>query len=217
MTPFKATKGTVFEGGFRVPAIIRWPGKIKPGVVENGIFSGLDWLPTLAAAAGAPDVTERLLKGVKLGDRTYKNHLDGYNQLDLLLGTGPSARHEVFYFGGPHLGAIRIDDFKFVFFQQPEGWPGEKVTTDMPLMVNLRQDPFERTPSIRRESLNELGGGYMNDFYAREFWRFVDVQKTVAALAETAVDYPPMQAPASFNLAAVKAQITEMMRAHEGQ
>ena len=105
MTPFRATKGTVFEGGFRVPAIIRWPGKIKPGSVENGMFSGLDWLPTLAAAAGNPDITEQLLKGVKLGDRTYKNHLDGYNQMDLLLGKGPSARHELFYFGGPHLGA----------------------------------------------------------------------------------------------------------------
>ncbi|MBN9510397.1 MAG: arylsulfatase [Alphaproteobacteria bacterium] len=217
MTPFRATKGTVFEGGFRVPAIIRWPGKIKPGTVENGIFSGLDWLPTLAAAAGAPDIKDQLLKGVKLGDRTYKNHLDGYNQLDLLLGHGPSARHEIFYFGGPHLGALRVDDFKFIFFQQPYGWPGEKVTTDMPTIVNLRQDPFERTPSIRGENLNNLGGGYMNDFYAREFWRFVQVQQTVAALAATAIDYPPMQAPASFNLEAVKRQIQETMRAHEGQ
>ena len=90
MTPFKATKGTVFEGGFRVPCIARWPGKIKPGTVENGIFSGLDWFPTLAAAAGNPNITDQLLKGVKLGDRTYKNHLDGYNQMDLLLGKGPS-------------------------------------------------------------------------------------------------------------------------------
>ena len=88
MTPFKATKGTVFEGGFRVPCIIRWPGKIKPGTVENGIFSGLDWFPTLAAAAGNPNITDQLLKGVKLGDRTYKNHLDGYNQMDLLTGQG---------------------------------------------------------------------------------------------------------------------------------
>jgi arylsulfatase A-like enzyme len=217
MTPFRATKGTVFEGGFRVPAMIRWPGKIKPGTIENGIFSGLDWLPTLAAAAGNPNITEQLLKGVKLGDRTYKNHLDGYNQLDLLLSKGPSARHELFYFGGPKLGALRIDDFKFQFYQQPYGWPGEKITTDMPTIVNIRQDPFERTPSIRGENLNTLGGGYMNDFYAREFWRFVLVQQQVAALAQTAVDYPPMQAPASFNLEAVKAQVQEMMQHHEGQ
>jgi arylsulfatase len=154
---------------------------------------------------------------VKLGDRTYKNHLDGYNQLDLLLGTGPSARHELFYFGGPHLGAIRIEDFKFTFYQQPYGWPGEKVTTDMPSIVNLRQDPFERTISLRGETLNNSGGGYLNDFMAREFWRFVEVQKAVAKLAETAIGYPPMQAPASFNLEAVKNQINEVMKQHEGQ
>ena len=217
MTPFRATKGTVFEGGFRVPAIIRWPGKVKPGTVQNGIFSGLDWLPTLAAAAGSPDITDQLLKGVKLGDRTYKNHLDGFDQTDLLLGTGPSKRHELFYFGGAKLGAIRIDDMKFQFFQQPWGWPGEKVTTDMPTIVNLRQDPFERTPSIRGESLNDMGGGYMNDFYAREFWRFVLVQQAVAELAKTAIDYPPMQAPASFNLEAVKTEIDEVLRNKNGQ
>jgi arylsulfatase len=217
MTPFRATKGTVFEGGFRVPAIIRWPGKVKPGAVENGIFSGLDWLPTLAAAAGNPNITTQLLSGVKLGDRTYKNHLDGFDQTELLLGRGPSARHELFYFGGPKLGALRIDDFKFQFFQQPWGWPGEKVTTDMPTIVNIRQDPFERTPSIRGESLNNMGGGYMNEFYAREFWRFVLVQQEVGTLAQTAIEYPPMQAPASFNLEAVKAQVDEMIRAHEGQ
>jgi len=217
MTPFRATKGTVFEGGFRVPAIIRWPGHVKPGAVENGIFSGLDWLPTLADAAGKPDITNQLLKGVELGDRKYKNHLDGYDQIDLLNGKGPSKRHEIFYFGGPHLGAVRIDDFKYQFFQQPYGWPGEKVTTDMPTIVNLRQDPFERTPSIRGESTNDMGGGYLNDFMAREFWRFVMVQQYVGKLAMTAIDYPPMQAPATFNLQAVKDQITELMKQHEGQ
>ncbi len=182
MTPFKATKGTVFEGGFRVPAIIRWPGTVKPGTVENGIFSGLDWFPTLTAAAGNPDITDQLLKGVKLGDQTYKNHLDGYNQMDLLQGKGPSARHELFYFGGAKLGALRIDDFKYQFYQQPLGWPGPKITTDMPLIYNIRQDPLERTPSINAETLNNLGGGYMNDFYAREFWRFVSVQQAVGEL-----------------------------------
>jgi arylsulfatase A-like enzyme len=217
MTPFKATKGTTFEGGFRVPAIIRWPGQIKPGSVENGIMSGLDWLPTLTAAAGNPNITDQLLKGVKLGDRTYKNHLDGYNQMNLLTGKGPSVRHELLYFGGPKLGAIRIDDFKFQFFQQPYGWPGEKLTTDMPSIVNIRQDPFERTPSIRGENLNNLGGGYMNDFYAREFWRFVVVQQTVGALAQTAIEFPPMQAPASFNLDTVKQQVEEAIKLHEGQ
>jgi arylsulfatase len=216
MTPFRATKGTVFEGGFRVPCIIRWPGRVPAGKVENGLISGLDWFPTLAAAAGNPNITQQLLQGVTLNGRNYKNHLDGYNQLDLLTGKGPSARHELFYFGGPTLGAIRIDDFKFQFYQQPFGWPGEKVTTDMPTIVNLRQDPFERTPATRGETLNNLGGGYLNDFYAREFWRFVMVQQEVAKLAQTAIDYPPMQAPASFNLEAVKRQVDELIKRHEG-
>ena len=217
MTPFKNTKGTVGEGGFRVPCIARWPGHIKPGTVENGIFSGLDWFPTFLAAAGNPNITDQLLKGVKLGDRSYKNHLDGYNQMDLLQGKGPSARHELFYFGGPHLGAIRLDDFKFTFFQQPFGWPGPKVTTDMPSLVNIRQDPFERTPNLNGESWNNSAPAYTNDFFAREFWRFVMVQQYVVKLAETAVNYPPMQAPASFNLDAVKQQIQEKIKDHEGQ
>jgi arylsulfatase A-like enzyme len=217
MTPFKGTKGTAFEGGFRVPAIIRWPGHIKPGTVENGLISGLDWFPTLAAAAGNPNITDQLLKGVKLGDRTYKNHLDGYDQTALLTGTGPSARHELFYFAGPHLGAIRIDDFKYQFIQQPYGWPGEKVTTDMPTVVNLRQDPFERVSSIRGETPLTGAFGYGNEFFAREFWRFVNVQQTVSKLAMTAIDFPPMQDPASFNLEAIKAKIQEAIKAHESQ
>ena len=118
----------------------------------------------------------------------YKNHLDGYDQMDLLTGKGPSKRHELFYFGGPALGAIRIDDMKFQFYQQPWGWPGEKTTTDMPVMTNSRQDPFERTWSTRGESTNNGAFGYGNDFYAREFWRFVMVQQYVAKLAMTAVD-----------------------------
>ncbi|HUO34146.1 MAG TPA: arylsulfatase [Candidatus Acidoferrum sp.] len=217
MTPFKGTKGTGYEGGFRVPAIIRWPGHVKPGSVENGIFSSLDWYPTLLDAAGNPDITNQLLKGVTLGDQTYKNHLDGYDQMALLTGTGPSARHEFFYFAGPHLAAVRIDDLKFQFIQQPYGWPGEKVTTDMPSIVNLRQDPFERTPTIRGETLLNGGFGYVNDYYAREFWRFVMVQKAVFQLAQTAIEFPPMQSPATFNLDAVKKQIEEMIKSHEAQ
>jgi arylsulfatase len=217
MTPFRATKGTVFEGGFRVPCIARWPGRIKPGTVQNGIFSGLDWLPTLIAAAGNPNITQQLLQGQQIGDRTYKNHLDGYDQTDLLMGRGPSKRHEIFYFGESQLGALRIDDFKFQFYQQPYGWPGEKVTTGMPTIVNIRQDPFERTPSIRGQTLNDMGGGYMNDFMAREFWRFVQVQETVGAAAQSLIEYPPMQQAASFNLDEVKKKVEEMMKLHEGQ
>jgi arylsulfatase len=217
MTPFKGTKGTSFEGGFRVPAIIRWPGHVKPGSVENGIFSGLDWLPTLSAAAGNPNITDQLLKGVNLGGRTYKNHLDGYNQTALLEGKGPSARHELFYFSGPQLGSLRIDDFKFTFLQQPYGWPGEKITTDMPSITNLRQDPFERTSTLRGETPLDGAFGYGNEFYAREFWRFVMVQKAVGELAQTALEYPPMQDPASFNLTAIKAKIDAAIKAHAGQ
>jgi arylsulfatase A-like enzyme len=217
MTPFKATKGTVHEGGFRVPCIIRWPGQVKPGTVENGIFSGLDWFPTLTAAAGNPNITDQLLRGVKLGDRTYKNHLDGYNQMDVLTGKGPSKRHELFYFGGPALGAVRMDDVKFTFYAQPYGWPGEKTTTDMPILTNLRQDPFERLSINRGESLSNGSPGYFNDFFAREFWRFVLVQQEVEKLALTAIDYPPMQDPASFNLDAVKKKIQEMTKHREGQ
>jgi hypothetical protein len=87
----------------------------------------------------------------------------------------------------------------------------------MPTIVNLRQDPFERTPSIRGETLNNLGGGYMNEFYAREFWRFVVVQKTILKLADSAIEYPPMQAPASFNLSAIKTQVEEAIKQHEGE
>ena len=153
---------------------------------------------------------------MKLGDRTYKNHLDGYNQMDLLTGKGPSTRHEVFYFGGAELGALRVDNFKFTFYAQPYGWPGEKLTTDMPSMVNIRQDPFERTPFIRGESTNTGAFGYGNDFYAREFWRFVQVQQFVEKLALTAVDYPPMQDPASFNLESVKKKVEALIKQHEG-
>ncbi len=217
MTPFKATKGTVMEGGFRVPCIARWPGKIKPGTIQNGIFSGLDWFPTMVAAGGNPDITNQLLKGVKLGDRTYKNHLDGYNQMDLLTGAGPSKREEIWYFGGPQLGAVRIGDFKYQFYQQPQGWPGPKVVTDMPQIVNIRQDPFERTPSGAGQTLNDSGGGYLNDFMAREFWRFVFVQQRVGKLAATAIEYPPMQDPASFNLDAIKKKIEDTIRNQRGQ
>jgi arylsulfatase A-like enzyme len=216
MTPFKSTKGTVSEGGFRVPAIVRWPGHIKPCTVENGLFSGLDWFPTLLAAAGNPNITEQLLKGVKLGDRTYKNHLDGYNQIALLEGSGSSARHELFYFGGPALGAVRVGDMKFIFYQQAGGWPGPKVPTDMPMLVNLRMDPFERTPMLLGETSATGAWGYGNEFFGREAWRFVEAQQVVLKLGQTAVEFPPMQDPASFSLEAVKKQI-EALRSHEGK
>jgi arylsulfatase len=110
-----------------------------------------------------------------------------------------------------------MDDMKFQFFMQPTGWPGPKVVTDMPGLTNLRQDPFERFPMMSGETALTGAWGYGNDFFAREFWRFVLVQQAVANLAKTAIDYPPMQDPASFNLEAVKKQIDEMIKAHAGQ
>ena len=106
---------------------------------------------------------------------------------------------------------------KFQFFQQPQGWPGPKLVTDMPGLVNIRQDPFERFPMIAGESALTGAFGYGNDFFAREFWRFVLVQQKVAELAKTAIEFPPMQAPASFNLDAVKAQVDEAIKNHAGQ
>src|SRR5438034_10757870 len=126
-TPFAGGKGTALEGGFRVPCMVRWPGKVPAGKVENGIVSGMDWFPTFVAAAGNPNIVEELKKGKQLGDRTYKVHLDGYNQMDLITGKGPSARHEIFYFTEGTLSAIRVDDYKYRFTDQPGGWLGGTV------------------------------------------------------------------------------------------
>jgi arylsulfatase A-like enzyme len=211
-TPFRGQKGTIFEGGFRSPAMIRWPGKVPAGKVENGIISGLDWFPTLVAAAGNPNIKEELLKGKTVGGRTYKNHLDSYNQLDLITGKGPSARHEIYYFGESTLGAVRIDDFKYRFIDQPGGWVGGKAHVDVPFLTNLRVDPFERLGWPNDGSLDGAQG-YMMNFFMYEFWRFVFVQQEVAKLAVSAIEYPPMQKGASFNLDAVKAKIAEAMAA----
>jgi arylsulfatase len=215
-TPFRAQKGTIYEGGFRTPAIIRWPGHVPADTVSNGIISGLDWFPTLVAAAGNPDIKGELLKGKKIGERTYKNYLDSYNQMDLITGKGPSARHEVFYFSESTLGAVRIDDFKYRFIDQPDGWIGSKVHLDAPSLTNLRLDPFERLGNPENGTLRGAQG-YFNEWFVYEFWRFVFVQQEVAKLARTALEYPPMQKGGSFNLDAVKAVIEEAMRHHAGQ
>ena len=141
-TPFAGGKGTALEGGFRVPMIIRWPGKVPAGKVENSIISGLDWFPTFVAAAGNPNIVEELTKGKQLGDRTYKVHLDGYNQMDLITGKGPSKRNEIFYFTESTLGAVRIGDYKYRFIDQPGGWLGGTVKVDWPILTNLRLDPL---------------------------------------------------------------------------
>ena len=203
-TPFAGGKGTGLEGGFRVPAIIRWPRKVPAGKVENGIVSGLDWFPTLVAAAGDPNITTDLLQGKKVGDQTFKVHLDGYNQLDLITGKAPSARHEIFYLTETTLAAVRIDDFKYRFTDQPGGWLGATVKVDWPILTNLRLDPYERTGMFNGKDDGSIA--YYN-WFAYEFWRFVFVQKEVAKAAQTLIEFPPMQKGASFNMSAVKAAI----------
>src|SRR5881296_3486463 len=204
-TPFAQSKGTVMEGGFRVPCMIRWPGKVPAGKVENGIISGLDWFPTFLAAAGNPNIIEELKKGKQLGDRTYKVHLDGYNQMDMITGKGPSNRNEIFYFGESELGAVRVGDFKYRFVNQPDGWLGAKNHVDVPHLINLRLDPFERTGWP--DSGTKIGSQNYFQWFQYEFWRFVFVQQQVEKLITTAIEYPPMQKGASFNLDSVKAKI----------
>jgi arylsulfatase A-like enzyme len=208
-TPFAGGKGTVLEGGFRSPCIARWPGKIKPGTIENGIFSSQDWFPTFVAAAGNPNIAAELLTGKQLGATTYKVHLDGYDQTALLTGAGPSARHEIFYFAEGTLGAVRLNDYKYRFIDQPGGWLGGTVKVDWPIIVNLRLDPFERT--------GLSGSLAFYNWFVDQFWRFVLVQEVVGKGAETFVQFPPMQKGASFNMDAVKAQIEKAIASHTGQ
>ena len=207
-TPFAAGKGTVMEGGFRVPAIVRWPGKVPAGKVENGLMSGLDWFPTFVAAAGNPNIAEELKKGKRIGDRTYKVYLDGYNQMDLITGTGKSRRNEIFYFAESTLGAVRIGDYKYRFIDQPNGWLGGTVKVDWPILVNLRLDPFERT--------GISGSLAYYNWFAYEFWRFVFVKQEVAKYAQTFLEYPPMQKGASFNLERLKEELEKKLEARPG-
>src|SRR5437016_5655008 len=191
-TPFAQSKGTVLEGGFRVPCLLRWPGHVPADSVKNGIFSGMDWFPTFLDAAGNPNVTDQLLKGVKLGDRTYKNHLDGYDQMAALTGKGPSTRHEIFYLGQSTIGAVRIDDYKYRFIDQPQGWLGVKNHPDVPTIINLRLDPFERMGFP--EDMTKQGSlMYFGDYYMYEFWRFVFVQQLMGKEIKTFLEFPPMQ------------------------
>lgn len=203
-TPFAGGKGTVMEGGFRVPCILRWPGHVPAESVQNGIVSGLDWFPTFVAAAGNPNVVTQLAKGATINGKTYKNHLDGYDQTALITGKGPSARHEVYYFAESTMGAVRIDDFKYRFVDQPNGWLGGTVKPNWPILINLRLDPFERT------GMGQSMGYF--DWYEYQFWRYVFVQQEVGKIAQTFLDYPPMQAGASFNLSALKADLEEKMK-----
>src|SRR3984957_9510975 len=149
-TPFRSEKDTCWEGAFRVPAFVRWPGHIKPGTVSTEMFSGLDWFPTLLAAAGDTTVKDRLLKGSGFNGTTFKVHLDGYNQLPYLTGEAPhSARNEFYYFNDDgDLVAMRFDDWKIVYEEQraPGGfavWQNPFTTLRVPKIFNLSMDPYE--------------------------------------------------------------------------
>jgi arylsulfatase A-like enzyme len=195
-SPFRGEKNTNWEGGYRVPTAIRWPGVIKPGTVHNDIFAHEDMLPTLLAAAGDPDVKAKLLKGMKVGDQTFRVHLDGYNITDALAGKSPSPRHEFFYFNDDgSLVALRYDQWKVVFAEQRghgfDVWQEPFVQLRLPKLFNLRSDPFE---TADHESMD----------YER--WRvehvfvLVPAQEYVGQFLASFKDFPPSQRPGSFSL-----------------
>jgi len=209
MTPFRSEKNTNWEGAFRVPAMVRWPGVIKPGTVSNEIVSHLDWMPTLLAAAGVPDVKEKLLKGYKAGARTYKVHLDGYNLLPHLSGKEEkSPRQEIFYFSDDgDLLALRYDNWKIVFAQQREPgtlalWGEPFVATRLPWLYNLRTDPYERAT---------ITSNTYWDWYIDHVFLLVPAQAYVGRFLATFKEFPPRQKAASFTVDQVMEKLKEGM------
>ncbi len=195
MTPFRGEKNTGFEGAFRVPCLIRWPGVVKPGSTIAGLFAGEDWLPTLLAAAGEPDIKEKLLHGHTIGSRTYKVHLDGYDQTASLADTGPSTRKEFFYFSDDgDLLAMRHERMKVHFaIQRAQGidvWRRPFEVLRGPLIFDLAVDPFER---------GDVGFGYDRWWYERSFVA-VPVQAIVGRFLASFQEFPPRQKPGSFTI-----------------
>jgi arylsulfatase A-like enzyme len=205
-TPFRSQKDTNWEGGWRVPAFIRWPGKIKAGTVLNGVVSHIDMLPTLLAAAGDLEVKEKLLNGYKVGSQTYKVHLDGYNMIPYLTGqVKESPRPAVFYFSDDgDLMAVRAGDWKLCFMVQralsTNVWAEPMVKLRLPHIFNLRRDPFERA---------EFNSNVYWDWVMDHVPQLYLVQGLVAQQIESYVKYPPRQKPASFNLDEVLAQVSK--------
>ncbi|BDC38701.1 arylsulfatase [Paraburkholderia terrae] len=204
-TPFRNEKDSNYEGAFRVPAMVRWPGHVKPGQVSNEIFSGMDWFPTLLAAAGDTSIKERLLKGASIGGQSFKNHLDGYNQLPYLEGKqAKSERKEFYYFDDDGvLVDMRYGDWKFVYCEQraPGGfavWNNPLTCLRVPKIFNLRMDPYERADVVS------------DQYYD---WTTKNVYVLYGAIAETAkfldtfVAYPPAQTPASFTVDGIRAGV----------
>ncbi|MGW8266243.1 MAG: arylsulfatase, partial [Longimicrobiales bacterium] len=199
-TPFRGEKNTNWEGGWRVPSMVRWPGRIPAGSVSNEIVHHMDWLPTFAAIAGKDDIKEDLLDGYRssaLG-RDYRIHLDGYNILDHLTGrSDESGRHEIFYFSDDgDLTALRYDDWKLIFMEQRaeatfQAWMEPFVPLRVPLILNLRRDPYERAP---------ITSNTYFDWLIDRAYLLVPAQTYVAGFLQTFQEYPPRQRAASFSL-----------------
>ncbi len=204
-SPFRGEKDTNWEAGWRVPTLLRWPGVIKPGTVSNEIFAHEDMLPTILAAAGVPDVKEKLLKGYKVGDKTFKVHLDGYNLLPFLKGeVKESPRKEMLYWSDDgDLMALRYGNWKAVFKEQRAEsfavWSEPMVDLRVPKLFNLRSDPFEKADK------NSI---YYNDWLLRRVFLLVPAQGFVAHWIQSFKDFPPSQKPASFSIDQVMEKLT---------
>jgi arylsulfatase len=189
--PFKGSKGSTWEGGFRVPALVRWPGVTQPGGVVNGVMHHMDWMPTFLSAAGVPDIGAELKKGYTAGEKVFKVHLDGYDQKELLSGKGESKRETVFFFDdNANLNAVRWRDWKIHFATMPKGWGGPREVQNFPIAMNLRTDPFETSMD------SELYTRWMAD----NLWLFVPMQQVIGQWLMTYREFPPRQPSASFNI-----------------
>ena len=203
-TPFRGEKATNWEGGFRVPMVIRWPGVIKPGSIYNDVFAHEDLIPTFAAAAGEPDLVEKVKKGYQAGSKTFKVHLDGYNLIPFFRGeTKESPRKSFVYWNDDgQLVAIRVNNLKIVFLEQRnEGlavWREEFAKLRMPKLYHLRADPFER---------GDTSLYYDKWFADRGFYLMVG-QAVAAEWLSSFKEFPPRQKPASFNLDEVIEKLT---------
>jgi len=203
-TPFRSEKNSNWEGAYRVPAFVRWPGHFPAGVALNGIVAHEDWLPTFAAIAGAPDIAEQLRGGVDLNGRHYRNYIDGYNQVDYLEGkTEASPRREFWYVNDDgQIVAARYDDWKVVFLEnrgQAFGiWREPFTELRVPLLFNLRRDPFEKA---------QHNSNTYNDWFLDRAFVLVPIQSLAARFLQTMQDYPPSQSPGSFNLSAIEEKL----------
>ena len=204
-TPFRGEKNTNWEGSYRVPAMIRWPGVVQPRTELNDIFSAEDWVPTLVGAAGEPDIKDKLLQGYSAGDKSFKVHLDGYDQRDLLSGKGPDKRREFFYWTDDgNLAGLRYDQYKVVFMEQQahglEVWMQPLVQLRAPKIFNLRSDPFERA--------EHEAGGY-DKWFVEHAFVLVPAQAIVGEFLSTFQAFPPRQKPGSFSIDQAMDKLTE--------